>query len=523
MFRTLARHGRVAMLAVCMTPPALMAQTLGPAFAYDRPSPYGILRTNDVLVPMRDGFRLTCDLYQPMGVDGRLAPGTFPSFVKDYTGYGRRDDLAGGSDGLTQTLAAKGYNVIWCNARGSQGRYGSAPAPNSVALIHPWSEQEQQDNYDLIEWLAAQPWSNGKVGQTGGSYGGISTWLVAARQHPPSLKAIVPITASHDNYRQAAYQGGIHSSDLRGLWPELCSVLTGEPTCSARVTAEVALHPNFDAYWQEQRADLSTIDIPALYLAGHQDIFNAATDPTIAQMGSKPNFVLMLGPWAHENPWTTSNAGIPLGVLLAFFDRHLAGIGGTPKLPKYTAYQSPVKPGADRWQGFGSWPPADATTVRYALSADGSLRQQGGVPGLVAYTPPLGQLTFDTPAMESDMTVAGPIEVNLQLSFASTDMNLFARVDQVDAAGNVMDMGYGAQLKMSHRASDSIPTPVIPGLLYPVKLSIPSKFWTLERGMRLRLTIKSTDSNALEVVPPAAVTLLAGPDDSYVKLKLRKP
>jgi predicted acyl esterase len=506
------------------SPGQVAAQSVGQVLSYDRPDVYGILETKDILVPMRDGFRLTCDLYQPATADGRLAPGRFPGFVKDYTGYGRRDHLTGGSDFITQKLAAKGYNVIWCNTRGSQGRALTAPAPNSIALISPWSEQEQQDNYDLIEWLAAQPWSNGKVGQTGASYGGITTWLVAANQKPPSLKAIVPITASHDNYRHFAYPGGIRTSDLRGLWPSICSGLTGEPTCSARVTADWALHPNFDSYWQVSRADVGSISVPTLYFAGHQDLFQAGTDPLISLMGSKPNFSLFFGPWAHENTWSTPNATVPLGVLLAFFDRWLADLPGVPTFPKYSAYQSPLKDGVNRWRSFGSWPPANSMAVRYWLAADGTLQERGGAAGLTAYNAGQGQLTFDTPPVAEDLVVAGPIEVGLRAAFSSTDMNVFARVDQVDLAGNVIDMGYGAQLKMSHRTSDSTPTPIVPGLLYSVKFTIPSKFWTLEKGTKLRVTIKSVDATALEPVPPGGVvTLSTGPDTSYVKLNWWKP
>lgn len=498
------------------------AQTVDQVLSYDRPDAYGVLETRDILVPMRDGFKLTCDLYQPAAAGGGLAFGRFPGIVKDYEGYGRRG--TGLTDAVTQRFAAKGYNVIKCNARGSQGFGLLSPAPQSIALLQPWSAQEQQDNYDLIEWLAAQPWSNGRVGQTGGSYGGITTWYVAGNQKPPSLKAIAPINAAHDHYRQFVRPGGIQSSDARGLWATLCTPATGDLTCTARITLEWALHPTFDGYWQERRTDLSTISIPTLYLPGHQDIFAVATDATIKQMAGKPNFSLFYGHWAHDDPFNVPIAPIPLGVLFAFFDRHLANISGTPTFPKYSVYQSPAKGGENRWRSFSTWPPANSVAVHYWLSADGTLREQGAAAGLTAYNALQGQLTFDTPAVAEDLVVAGPIEVGLRAAFNTTDMNVFARVDQVDLAGNVIGMGYGAQLKMSHRASDSTPAPIVPGLLYPVTLTIPSKFWTLEKGTKLRLTIKSMDTTALEPVPlGGVVTLSTGPDTSYVKLNWWKP
>jgi predicted acyl esterase len=480
-------------------------------FAYTRPDTYGILRTNDILVPMRDGFKLTCDLYQPGSPDGTLAGGQFPSFVKDYTGYGRRDYVTGGSDFVTQTLAAKGYNVIWCNARGSQGRFGTAPAPQSVALIRPWSEQEQQDNYDLIEWMAAQSWSNGKVGQTGASYGGITTWFVAARQRPPHLAAIAPIEASTDNYRHFTYPGGIKSSDLRGLWPSLCSLLTGEATCAPRVVAEFAAHPTYDSYWQERTADLRKVSIPTLYFAGHMDIFSVSMDPIVQAMRRNPDFSMIFGPWAHENVWTTPNAPIPVGVLLAFFDRWLGNDSSAPRIPDFIAYQSPLVAGdTNRWRAFDKWPPEGSRVQQWVLSPDGTLNASAKASGSVSYVAPAGSAIFDTAPFERDRVVAGPLDVELTASFSTTDALLFVRVDDVDETGKLTSMGYGGQLKMSHRVSDSAPEPVVPGANYRVTLQIPSKFWAIAKGHRVRLTVKSFDATSNEPAPPGIVTLQLG-------------
>lgn len=499
------------------------AQSFAPVFSYDRPDEYAIALSKDILVPMRDGFRLTCDLYQPAAPTGGVAPGKFPGFVYQYHGYGRFMSSQG--EGPIQNFAAKGYNVISCNTRGSQGTGGSSPAPQSVALINPWSEREQQDNYDLIEWMAGQPWSNGKIGQSGTSYGGITTFLVAARQRPPHLVAIAPITAPTDNYRHFTYPGGIPSTDTRGQWPAACSVTTGEATCTPRLSAEFALHRNFDDYWSVRRSDLSTISIPTLYFTGQMDIFSASTNHIISQMGKMPKFSLVLGPWSHENVFKPASGvpAVPPGVLLAFFDRWLAGRSGVPSIPRYAAYQMPIA-GQDRWTGFNAFPPADSKPVRYLLSADGKLKEQNAAVGLVSYLAATGELTFETPEFPSQAVVAGPVEVNLLATFNTSDMNLFVRVDTVDAAGTVTNMGYGDQIKMSHRDSDSNPSAIVPGLTYSVKLSIPSKFWTVPTGQKLRLTVRSVDSTSLEAVPPTAfVTLSTGSNMSFVDLNLWQP
>ena len=76
---------------------------------YDREDLHsGVLVTTDVMIPMRDGFNLTCDLYQPSGADGKIAEGQFPVIVKDLTGYGRKEVA---EDGLTDYFVQKGYKI----------------------------------------------------------------------------------------------------------------------------------------------------------------------------------------------------------------------------------------------------------------------------------------------------------------------------------------------------------------------------------------------------------------------------
>ena len=95
----------------------------------------------------------------------------------------------------------KGYAAVRVDGRGS----GKSPGQ-----CEPWSLAEAIDFYDAIEWAAAQPWCNGKVGLSGISYYAINQWFVANLQ-PPSLKAIMPWEGFADIYRDALYHGGILS------------------------------------------------------------------------------------------------------------------------------------------------------------------------------------------------------------------------------------------------------------------------------------------------------------------------
>jgi putative CocE/NonD family hydrolase len=140
-------------------------------FAYDRPATYDA-PSSDVFVTMRDGAQLHCTLYLPD------APGRFPAILNNVEPYSEQQN-----DGQDKFLATHGYAVASCSPRGARASIAAGP------LLDPFSENEQHDMYDLIEWMGTQPWSDGKVGVAGYSYGAILAYLAAA-QRPPHLRAV---------------------------------------------------------------------------------------------------------------------------------------------------------------------------------------------------------------------------------------------------------------------------------------------------------------------------------------------
>jgi predicted acyl esterase len=494
---------------------------------YSRPDTYQINVAPDVLVPMRDGFVLTCDLYRPAQSNGTLAPGKFPGLVINYEGYGRTF-IPFGND--VRGFAAKGYNLIWCNTRGSQGLGGASPAPHSVGLVTPWQPQEQIDNYDLIEWFAAQSWSTGRIGQIGISYGGISTWLVAGRQQPPSLKAIIPIEGATNMYRQFVYPGGIRTvGDARGGWAQGCGFLTGEPTCSERIPQEWAAHPTYDSFWREQAIDPSKIKAAVLNVEGQQDIFIDEVDAVTPVLNARDDWSLLFGPWVHGAPESQAINPIGTGIYLAWFDRWLQGYR-VPRFPKVIAYEMPLAgPGNAQYRAFAAWPPERAKAERLHLKADGTL-DRTPTPGHASsnsYAVPgdgtSGQVVYTTEPFRHAAVVAGPVDVTLTAAFTAMDGNIIADLHDVSPDGSDAQMGPAGYLKASHRTSDSNPTPVTPGQSYVLKIRIPSKFWNIAEGHRLRLKITSVDTIVAADAPAGTVTVSTGTHrPSYVDLSFLK-
>ncbi len=135
---------------------------------------------------MRDNIRLDANVFHPAG------NGRFPTVLL-RTPYGKGSELPAGY----QSFINHGYAVVMQDVR---GRYGSGGVFDVL-------NQEGPDGYDTLNWIAAQPWSDGKVGMIGGSYLGIAQWQVALLNNP-HLKAIFPVVSGSDEYLDRYYSPG---------------------------------------------------------------------------------------------------------------------------------------------------------------------------------------------------------------------------------------------------------------------------------------------------------------------------
>ena len=199
---------------------------------------FGMRRTNDVEIEVRDGTVLMADLFRP-DADGR-----FPALVS-FSPYPRQIQDVGAPLGFIEAGASdffvpRGYAHLIVNARGTGGSGGA------------WGffdGQERDDLHDLVEWAAAQPWCDGNVGMLGISYFAMAQ-LAAAVTKPPHLKAIAPLLTTDDLY-EAAYHHGLLNAGFISAWLPAIGVMSEKP----------------DAFWRGARLDLARaiLRIPAIH------------------------------------------------------------------------------------------------------------------------------------------------------------------------------------------------------------------------------------------------------------------
>jgi hypothetical protein len=156
----------------------------------------GMLIAKDLMVPMRDGVRLAADVYRPAR-DGEPLPGPFPTILC-RTPYNKGDRRY---IEIAEFFTPRGYVTVLQDLR---GRYQSEGIGQYYHTANP---HDGPDGYDTIEWIAARPWSNGRVGMVGSSFAAV-VQVAAALERPPHLTAIWPDVTPTNNFFHQAREGG---------------------------------------------------------------------------------------------------------------------------------------------------------------------------------------------------------------------------------------------------------------------------------------------------------------------------
>ena len=174
---------------------AMLVLLTGRGYAADSTRTFEVVVERGVTANMRDGVTLRADIYRPR------SEGKFPVLLQ-RTPYDKQNSMAFG-----MKAAAKGYVVVIQDVR---GRYTS----DGEWYVF---KHESEDGYDTVEWAAALPFSDGRVGMFGGSYVG-ATQMLAAIAHPPHLAGICPVVTASNYHNGWTYQGGAFEQWFNESW-----------------------------------------------------------------------------------------------------------------------------------------------------------------------------------------------------------------------------------------------------------------------------------------------------------------
>jgi uncharacterized protein len=506
------------------------------------PATYPSTYSEQRFIRMDDGIELGATITFPSENGSEPAAGRFP-VVLNMTPYGR--DGACSCESASD-YATRGFVLAVVDVRGTGGSEGNLDE-------NYFSPREGRDGYDLVEFLGTQPWSNGKVGMSGGSYLGIVQYLTA-EQDPPHLAAIAPDEALADVYNDAAYPGGILSLSFDAQYlavqgaPGLltpnteASMIPGTLTAkyeqaTGRSIAFAYLENPYDDAFYHERSPItlaSRIHVPVFVLDGWRDAFEEGDIRMYKTLERRKGVetLLNIGPCTHKGcgvPYDPTED--PPGVddieaqELQFFQRQLVG-ETVPDLPRVRLYVQQ----ADQYIDTTSWPPKSAKMQREYLSTAGiapkrpaessasyltdpaaGLSMSFDQQGTVAASPyiPLDQrleeeqgLTWRTPVLSAPLTLAGPLALHLVASSTAPNTDWFAKISDVAPDGTQSVVSEG-QLRASLRAlapkstskepleTLAAPEEPTPGTFYDYEIALAPTAYQLAAGHQLQLRLTS--------------------------------
>ncbi|RWA96759.1 MAG: CocE/NonD family hydrolase [Mesorhizobium sp.] len=507
-------------------------------------------------IVLKDGTRLAARVWMPETV-----PGGVPA-VLEFLPYRKRNGTAPRDESTYPVFAAAGIAGVRVDIRGCGESDG--------VIDGEYTERELADAVEVIEWIAAQDWSNGNVGMMGISWGGFNALQVAALK-PPALKAVISLSSTVDRYNDDIhYKNGAHLSaqlswaatmsafqsrspdpDLVGeRWREMwLERLEGEPF----FMEEWLSHQRRDDFWRRGSIceDFDGFSVPALVIAGWADGYR--NTPLKAVSGMPELAWGLIGPWIHKYPHFASpkpRADFHAEAI-SWWRRWLCAednkAENTPRLRAYIL--DGPRPGRRREADPGYWVAMDKWGVRdmltFSVDASGRLTRDNSSPAerkALLHSPQdtgtaageffpvkpdsemagdqrvddAGSLTFDSVVLAEECVVLGQPLVKLSLSSDTDLANIVVRLVDLHADGSATRVSYGV-LNLAHRKGNAEPQPMKPGETVAVELVLDACGYRFAPGHRLRLSLSSAYWPTILPPPCDAVLVI---DLSALQLQL---
>jgi len=510
---------------------------------------------HDLKTPVRDGVRLSCDLYLPK------ANGPFPTIL-------HRTPYESNAERWVRWAlwwARRGYAVVCQDVRGCYQSGGVFDA----------YRHEAEDGHDTLAWIAGQPWSNGRVGTWGRSYGGLVQWEMAPLGSP-HLAAMAPHVIVDDYFADYHYVGGAFQLML-SLLAAVCwetnyatASLSGELFFKRDVVRHLPLieldelaigrkvpywrewlqNPTDGPFWRRfgPRGKYELIEVPILQQCGWYDAYPSATFRMWNGMvaAGKPHQRVVMGPWSHAPPEGSRLGEIDFGpaadvrmelVELRWFDHWLKGVDtGMLDGPPIQLFVM----GANEWRGEHEWPPARTRREPWYLHSGGrasSLHGDGSLspeppgaepPDRYDYDPecpvpslggnnstgswatraeepilpgPYDQrpverrddvLVYTSAPLERDVELTGPVELVLYAASSARDTDFTARLCDVYPGGYALPVTEGI-LRARYRNGFDRQEPLEPDEVVELRIKLYDTSRVFAKGHRLRLDVSSSN------------------------------
>ena len=494
-------------------------------------------------IPLKDGTRLAARIWMPDSARQAAVPA-----VLEFLPYRKRNGTSADNEVNYPVFAAAGIAGVRVDMRGTGDSEG----------LHPGEIDELPDAAEIIAWIAAQPWSNGNVGMWGISWGSGNTLRVAGIERPPALKAVIGVSSSIDRYRDfLRYKGGallgIGSANLswqsdmagrmsrppdpqilgerwRDMWRQR---LEKQPF----YLEEWLSHQRRDAYWRRASINehFDQFPIPALFATGWRDSYRNSPFELLEGMPDKVK--VLIGPFGHTWPHRPHpEPGTDfLTEATAWWNRWLRGEpNGADKIPQMRAFIADgPRPSLGHERDPGYWVAKHKWTtpkaLKLAVDARGTLaeRPRQRKTERVLLRSPLdtgtaagehynsfpddqriddgGSLVLQTEVLKEECVLLGQPSLELTLSSDSPVANIVVRLVDVHPDGAETLISFGV-LNLTHRVSDSEPTPLVPGKDETVVVPVDACGFRIAPGHRIRMSI-STAYWPIVLPPPYHATL----------------
>ncbi len=477
---------------------------------------FGQTKYREVMLPVRDGQSIAADLYIR---DSTVKKPTILVQTPYNKNFFRIAVYLPQGGGIGFPYDSLQYNYVIADWRGFFASKDAAKPGYDRGL----------DGYDLVEWIAAQAWSDGKVGTWGGSALGLIQFQTAKHQ-PPHLVCAMPFIINYKTEYENYFPGGVF---LREHYEQVQSL-------GLLSTDLILQHPTYDNYWKiaENLTDYpDKINIPLLILTGWYDHFPDAVIRGYESLRErsaasvKDKHKLVIGPWLHTKVGAAEQgilsypeaAGVPTDLAFQFFGFYLLGQEtaweGRPGVQYFDL-------GSHTWHTVDRWSDVSATANDLLLFPwdDGVLREvPPGIRPSISFdydprnpSPSIGASTFNdtllhgpqdisksieersdvlvftTDVLTKDIIVRGPIVAEFSITTDRLDSDFGIRLCDVYPNGRSVIIADAMQ-RLRFRKSTEAPTLVEPTVRDSVSIRLRNLAITFAKGHRLRIVVSSSN------------------------------